>query len=314
MGSSWTGLMHTVDIMPTFLAAAGVAFDPATTQRGGGPAVPFDGLNVLSAIQANGSSPRTEVVHMVDNEFNSAVCNASTGVGGQNHCGAGITVGDFKLLVGFPGNDGWPKPPEAAEAVASCLAVTWLNQTCIHYGVGPLRNFSCATAAACCAACAQDVQCGSWSQSSGGKAPKCFLKVVGAAAHQKPGSCTSGIKPGVPTPSPVPPCDTKTGIGCPCNPPSRGCLFNLKDDPNEHHDLAADPAYATDFERLLVRLTEVSRTGVVAARAMLGKAQTKADGAATCRVVNSTGFYEPYATHHPFLPFPAPESDGLAGS
>ena len=305
VGGSWPGMMHTVDVMPTFLAAAGITFDPAATYHGDGD-VPFDGLNVLPAIQTSGTSPRTEVVHMIDNEYNSAVCNATTGVGGQNHCGAGITLGDFKLLVGFPGNDGWPQPPEATEATASapeCGAATFLNDTCLHIFVGQLRNFTCASASSCCAACAQDVQCGSWSHKAGTN-QTCYLKSVGAMHKGKPGQCTSGIKAGPPTPPPAPACDTKTGIGCPCNPPSRGCLFKLSEDPNEHHDLAADPAYAADFERLLARLTVVSRTGVIAARVMLGKAQAKADGTATCAVLNRTGFYEPYATHHPYYPYP----------
>ena len=111
---------------------------------------------------------------MIDNEYNSAVCNATTGVGGQNHCGAGITLGDFKLLVGFPGNDGWPQPPEATEATASapeCGAATFLNDTCLHIFVGQLRNFTCASASSCCAACAQDVRCGSWSPQQQNRCP-----------------------------------------------------------------------------------------------------------------------------------------------
>ena len=104
VGRTWNGLGHTVDIMPTFLAAAGVPFDPASTLTPGSAPIPFDGLNLLKAIQTNGTSPRTEVVHMIDNAYNHAICDNTTGVGGQNHCGAAIRVGDFKLLIGYPGD------------------------------------------------------------------------------------------------------------------------------------------------------------------------------------------------------------------
>jgi hypothetical protein len=103
-----------------------------------------------------------------------------------------------------------------------------------------------------------------------------------------------------PTP-PTPACNTQTGIGCPCNPPSRGCLFKLSEEPNEHNDLAGDPAYSAVFERLLARLAAVSQTGVVAAGEMLGKKVVRADGVAACAVVSRTQFYEPYATRHPYL-------------
>ena len=92
--------------------------------------------------------------------------------------------------------------------------------------------------------------------------------------------------PTPPTP-PVPACNTQTGIGCPCNPSSRGCLFKHSEDPNEHNDLASDPAYSAVFERLLARLAAVSQTGVVAAGEMLGKKVVRADGVAACAVVNS---------------------------
>jgi arylsulfatase A-like enzyme len=48
VGQTWSGLAHTVDIMPTLLAAADVSFDPAATYHGPlNPPVPFDGLNLV---------------------------------------------------------------------------------------------------------------------------------------------------------------------------------------------------------------------------------------------------------------------------
>lgn len=156
VGAKWAGLAHTVDVMPTFFEAAGLQFDRYATYHGDDASIRanFDGLNLLPAIQQNASSPRQEVVHMIDNEYNHAICDASTGVGGQNHCGAGITTSDgFKLLVGFPGTDGWVRPPSAAEAVAACDPENFFQQTCFHVFQDQLSNFSATDPAKCCGAC-----------------------------------------------------------------------------------------------------------------------------------------------------------------
>lgn len=322
VGSTWAGMGHTVDIMPTFLAAAGVPFDPASTYSGDFD-VPFDGLNLLPAIQANGTSPRSEVVHMIANEYNQAVCNQTTGVGGQGHCGAAITLGDFKLLVGYPGDDRWLEPPSAAPAAAgamlglsppdtTCTPAGYLNGTCLHVFKGQISNFSATGPGWCCTECKTNPSCGHWSY----KGKTCFLMTISTKppAKSNQSECTSGIlRSGGPPPPPppppgppTPPCNMVTGYGCPCNPPSKGCLFNLANDPTEHVDLATDPGSQADFARLLARLEEVSKTGVVSTRAMLGKTQANADGVSACVVVNKTGFYEPFASHLPFTGYPAP--------
>jgi len=277
---------------------------------------------------------------MIDNAYNSGICNATTGAGKQNHCGAGLRIGDFKLLVGFPGNDGWPTPPEYALAGgaggssiaapnATCAPAKFLHK-CLHVFQDQLSNFSSTSAAECCAACTANKQCGSWSLGVSRYPGTCFLKALTAPTTVNNPGCTSGISTNGPTPTP--PCNTTTGAGCPCNPPSRGCLFNLKDDPNEHHDLANDPAHSADFERLLARLTEISKTGVVAALAMLGKKQvllmlvlllllllllllplvltpsllqTGMDKAANELMTNTTDYFQPYAKHYTFVNRPA---------
>eukprot|EP01043_Picozoa_sp_COSAG02_P023035 COSAG02_NODE_1218_length_13814_cov_250.988844_2_plen_380_part_00 len=239
VGAQWTGLAHTVDVMPTFFAAAGLDFDRYSTYSGDDATIRanFDGLNLLHAIQTNASSPRSEVVHMINNEYNHAICDETTGVGGQNHCGAAITTSDgFKLLLGYPGTDIWERPPSNEEAHAVCDAEAFMQNTCLHVFKDQLSNFSSSDPSKCCGACSANLSCGSWTL----KADVCYLKTVGAAESNKDQQgCTSGIVRGQPANA----CNLTSGIGCPCNPPSRGCLFHLPTDPNEHKDLSSDPAF-----------------------------------------------------------------------
>lgn len=325
VGRTWSGLGHTVDIMPTFLAAAGVKFDPASTLTPGSAAIPFDGLNLLEAIQTNGTSPRTEVVHMIDNEYNHAICDNSTGVGGQNHCGAAIRVGDFKLLVGYPGDGPKTSVPPAKVGIPllkksrndTCAVSRYFNNTALHTGMDQIRNFTGPSAAACCTECSALAECSAWTY--GGASPDqlaltevdlpkrtCFLMASDGSRQVKSRKgFTSGTKTG---PSPEYMCDENTGIGCYCNPPSKGCLFHLVSDPNEQNDLAYDPAHQADFARLLARLTEVSKTGVIASETMMGTALLARDGLGLCAGLVGTGYYEPWAPHTPWLPTAGPDA------
>lgn len=262
---------------------------------------------------------------LCNSRYNQAVCNQSTGVGGQGHCGAAITIGAFKLLVGYPGDDRWEKPPSAAPAAAdvlgmgppaTCAPAAFLNNTCLHVGLHQIANFSATVPEWCCTECQSNPNCGHWTfeekQETSDQASTCYLMAVFKASENNRSMCTSGVlrsggPPGPPPPGPpTPSCNTVTGYGCPCNPPSKGCLFNLAKDPFEHVDLADDPGSQADFARLLARLEEVSKTGVVSTRAMLGKTQAAADSLAACIVVNKTGFYEPFAPHLPFTGYPSP--------
>lgn len=95
-GTAWDGLAHASDWYLTLTEGlAGLAVDPSMT---GGPR-PLDGFNLWPAILAGGPSPRTEVVHQVNNSYFSE--NVSS-----------IRVGDFKIIRGPAGDNrtiAWPE-------------------------------------------------------------------------------------------------------------------------------------------------------------------------------------------------------------
>ncbi|XP_035694672.1 arylsulfatase B-like [Branchiostoma floridae] len=83
-------MIHAVDWFPTILAAAGGTADEA-----------IDGVSQLDTIMSGQSSPRTEFVYNIDDEF-------------PTKQGA-IRVGDYKLIEGYAGKpDGWILPPNLA--------------------------------------------------------------------------------------------------------------------------------------------------------------------------------------------------------
>ena len=88
-GTSWDGLAHASDIYLTLTEGyAGVAVDPAKT---GGPA-PIDGYNLWPAILSSGASPRTEIIHQVNNSYFDEGASA-------------LRVGDMKLIRGIIGDN-----------------------------------------------------------------------------------------------------------------------------------------------------------------------------------------------------------------
>ena len=72
----------------TLLSLAGVATSEIMTSTG---PVPPDGLDILNALRANRTSPRTELVHNIDEGSKNAM-----------HVGS-IRVGNWKLIKGYPG-------------------------------------------------------------------------------------------------------------------------------------------------------------------------------------------------------------------
>jgi len=94
-GSIYTGMLHSSDWYLTIVQGLANADVPDYT----GP-TPIDGFNAWDAIMANATSPRNEVIHQVKNQY----FNDST-------TGYALRVGDYKLIVGDPGDDrclAWP--------------------------------------------------------------------------------------------------------------------------------------------------------------------------------------------------------------
>ena len=87
-GATWSGMSHGTDWYVSLLALAGVSKKLIVAQTG---PLPPDGLDIFTQMLANETSPRTELVHNIDEASKSA-----------KHVGA-IRVGDWKLLKGYPG-------------------------------------------------------------------------------------------------------------------------------------------------------------------------------------------------------------------
>lgn len=98
--SDWHGMAHASDVLPTLLRAAGIASLPQEDEL-----TPFDGFNLWDAIMHNRSSPRREVLHNLLTRWNHRDCRGSDL--DEENCGAGIRVGKFKLLAGYPGDSRW---------------------------------------------------------------------------------------------------------------------------------------------------------------------------------------------------------------
>ena len=94
--STWGGLAHAADWYLTLLE--GVAGIPVLPNSTGGPR-PLDSFNLWPAILAGSPSPRTEIIHQVNNSYFDEGVQA-------------LRVGDLKLIRGPPGDGrtiAWPE-------------------------------------------------------------------------------------------------------------------------------------------------------------------------------------------------------------
>ncbi|XP_046561886.1 arylsulfatase B-like [Haliotis rubra] len=86
--TTYNGIMHAVDWKPTLVSAAG-----------GSPETTIDGISHWESIRNGNPSSRTEFIYNLD-DFEPVM---------EGH--AGIRVGDYKLILGYPGTpDGWHEP------------------------------------------------------------------------------------------------------------------------------------------------------------------------------------------------------------
>jgi len=101
-GATWDGLAHASDWYRTLVEGyAGLAIGAGAT---GGPR-PLDSLNLWPALLAGAASPRTEIIHQVNNSYYDEGVSA-------------LRVGDMKLIRGPAGDNrtlAWPE--RAARAV-----------------------------------------------------------------------------------------------------------------------------------------------------------------------------------------------------
>lgn len=125
--TTWSGLMHVSDLLPTICEATGTAV-PADT----GP-FPLDGYAQWANIVEGRPSPRKVIVHQPLNEYwNGSCTQRDVADKFQPSCGGGILDWPFKLLTGFPGDgrhlpspsmDGTSRPGAGARS-ADCVRGT----------------------------------------------------------------------------------------------------------------------------------------------------------------------------------------------
>lgn len=125
-GTQFNGLAHLADIYLTVaVGIAKLSIDVSKT----GP-IPPDSFNLWPALMGGSPSPRPEVVHLPLSEgnpygVNTTMCRKAPGHG----CAPSIRKGQWKLIVGWPGEDQLVKlPPE--------------NDSFVPYGIdgGIVRN------------------------------------------------------------------------------------------------------------------------------------------------------------------------------
>ena len=155
--------------------------------------------------------------------------------------------------------------PEAARVRArDGASCTLVPSTCLpgndlaHFVLqGPAQE--------CCAACVANSSCTAWTFNTADEPSQCWLKTRPASIPEASDQCTSGLVDGRPPapPPPTPPgsCAATDYSHCTCAyngtvPNNRvgALLFNLREDPRETTNLAADPNHAGTLAELRAAL------------------------------------------------------------
>eukprot|EP01052_Picozoa_sp_SAG31_P012485 SAG31_NODE_731_length_12498_cov_7.368336_13_plen_152_part_00 len=98
-GTVYSGIISGADIFPTFCSVAGVVVPPVTGPND------MDGMDVWKALSTNTESPRQEIFYspVVPGDPAISLNPEDCATWGQS-CGGALRVGDFKLIVGYPGD------------------------------------------------------------------------------------------------------------------------------------------------------------------------------------------------------------------
>jgi len=294
-GKSWSGLAHSSDWYATIYE--GIAGGNLKAQSTG-PRAP-DGHNLWPALSGgNVTSPRTEVIHAVQNQYfnhtggHCATCKPNVRV-------AAARFGDWKVITGASCTGAnvvsWPEP--AAEEVPFGLSTGWVREG-TNWAYAGLLNHSQSLGTMSATHTEQvltpDPQCDTGIKQ---KQVCCLASCTecgcpGGVPHGpggKDGCCSQIIQRANRTCDEYPP---------PCVLPPRpaqlpGCLFNLATDLDESTNLRNEPQYAQLWDRLVAKLTERGATGPPLTSAFpLGEKNNTANGL-RCEIAKRTGFLFP---------------------
>eukprot|EP01006_Ploeotia_vitrea_P034029 TRINITY_DN6568_c0_g1_i1.p1 TRINITY_DN6568_c0_g1~~TRINITY_DN6568_c0_g1_i1.p1 ORF type:complete len:550 (+),score=34.63 TRINITY_DN6568_c0_g1_i1:42-1652(+) len=143
-GTKWHGLMHESDWYPTLLSLANITLPSYTGPR------PVDGYNMWSAAMSGSHSPRHEILHQPNNQWNNASVCTHPELRQKHSCGGAFMKGGYKLVFGYAGNDVWgPDPTVMADPNVDQSHSDWYytkdgtGNDEVGHGVPPPSNAPC---------------------------------------------------------------------------------------------------------------------------------------------------------------------------
>jgi len=300
-GTAWDGIAHSSDWYVTFVEGIAGGTLPANTGDR-----PPDGFNLWPALRGdNLTSPRTEVIHAVQNRyFNRSLGDSAVAAG---------RFGDYKIIQGMSctGSEVWQAWPEpAGHVVPFGLTTGWIEPGTDHARAGLLGGHTdvlrqqrlgadpnCSNGlradyhnhgditccAKSCGVCGLSSEC--QLPEKDGKPCPCASRPGGADA-----CCVSTI---LQSKLMCADHDAPCVISIPNN--NTGCLFNLATDREERHNLAQDPAHQALFLHLAGLLAERGATGPPLSVAFPNDVGplNKTASAAICAQEQAHGYLEP---------------------